>query len=91
MRYINIAFSEAFSLFNFIHRPTFEARLNEFYAARNAGMELTVEDIRFEALLNSLFALGESFGGYDDSRRDDSAARAIRAYVDHAALFENIY
>jgi hypothetical protein len=78
-RYINIAFTEAFALFNFIHRPTFEARLNEFYAARNAGLELTMEDIRFEALVNSMFALGEQFGGVDGSRRDDAAARSIRA------------
>ena len=78
-RYINIAFAEAFSLFNFIHRPSFEVRLNEFYAARNAGLELTADDIRFEALINSIFALGESFGGVDELRRDDTNARGIRA------------
>ena len=76
-RYINIAFAEAFSLFNFIHRPTFEARLNDFYTARNAGLEHSVEDVRFEALLNSIFALGELFGGVDQSRRDDGT-RALR-------------
>ena len=48
MRYINVAFTEAFSLFSFVHRPSFEARLNEFYTARNAGFELTTEDIKFE-------------------------------------------
>lgn len=78
-KYINIAFAEAFSLFNFIHRLSFEARLNDFYAARNAGIELTVEDIKFEALLNSFFALGELFGGIDESRWGDTNARAVRA------------
>lgn len=76
-RYVSIAFSDAFSLFNFMHRPTFETRLNDFYSARTAGLELTTEDIRFEGLLNAIFALGELFGGLDETRRDDGA-RTIR-------------
>lgn len=79
LRYTNTAFSEAFSLFNFIHRPTFEAHLHDFYSARNAGLELRVEDIRFEGLLNSLFALGETFGGFDELKWDDTRDRATRA------------
>jgi hypothetical protein len=79
-RYINIAFAEAFSLFNFIHRPSFESRLQVFYAARNAGLDSTLEDIRFEALLNSLFALGELFSGAEYSTHDgDHISRIARA------------
>jgi hypothetical protein len=79
-RYLHVAFAEAFSLFNFIHRPAFESRIHVFYAARNAGLDLTFEDVRFEALLNALFALGELFSGAGYAEEEDHN-RLARAYV----------
>ena len=77
-KYLNIAFRDAFSLFNFIHKPSFEARLHEFYQARNAGIDFAGDDMRFEGLLYALFALAEQFAGSDEY---DGSHRATRAYV----------
>ncbi|KIW08783.1 uncharacterized protein PV09_00718 [Verruconis gallopava] len=88
--YTNAVFSEAFSLFNFIHRPSFESRLQLYYSARNAGLEPTLEDTRFEALLNAMFALGELFNAAGDSSQAGSAAREARSEQFFAAAQQSL-
>lgn len=79
VQYINVALEEACPLFSFIHRPSFDSRLHVFYAARNAGLDPNLEDVRFEALLNSLFALGELFGSGSYISQDGEENRATQA------------
>ena len=85
-RHVSTAFENAFSLFNFIYRPSFEARFHVFHAARNAGLETNVEDLRFEALLNSMCALGEIFSGSTNISNESADERSAMAsvYANHS-------
>lgn len=62
LQYVSIAFDQTLPLFKFIHVPSFYARFDQFYEERNLrGNAPTLDDVRFEALLYQLFALGELF------------------------------
>jgi hypothetical protein len=62
LKYISIAFDQALPLFEFIHIPSFYARLDRFYdTGYFQAEESTLDDVRFEALLFEIFALGELF------------------------------
>jgi hypothetical protein len=66
LSYLSIAFDQTQPLFQFIHMPSFYARLEEFYQARDFCTNgPTLDDTRFEALLSQLLALGQLFSGGD--------------------------
>ena len=61
-QYVLAAFNFALPLVRFIHEPSFYARFDRFYAERTEmSSAASLDDIRFEALLNELFALGVMF------------------------------
>jgi hypothetical protein len=60
LEYLSLAFEQTQPLFRFIHMPSFYVRFEQFYNARDShSISPTLDDVRFEALLNELFALGE--------------------------------
>jgi hypothetical protein len=62
LQYVSIAFDQTLPLFKFIHIPSFYARFDQFYEAQNfRNNASTLDDLRFEALLYQLFALGELY------------------------------
>jgi hypothetical protein len=78
IQYVTAAFTCALSLVRFVHEPSFYARFERFYTERNEmSSPSTLDDTRFEALMNELFALGVLFSTNPQSEAAaDSAAKA---------------
>jgi hypothetical protein len=80
LQYISVAFDQTLPLFKFIHVPSFYVRFDEFYEELDIHtLAPTLDDVRFEALLYQLFALGELFtaGSQSDNEAEvDTGARA---------------
>lgn len=86
---VALAFSCALPLFRFIHQPSFYTRFNQFYARQhNIGSASSLDDIRFEALLHELLALGELFTAESSSK--SAAEAATRAYTRMPSLLSRI-
>jgi len=76
--YVAAAFNFALPLVKFIHEPSFYTRFTRFYAERTEmSSAASLDDIRFEALLNELFALGVMFMPHSQLEANiDSSAKA---------------
>jgi hypothetical protein len=76
-KYVAIAFDQILPLFKFIHVPSFNTRFETFYASQH--LPPTLDDIRFEALLNELLALGELLCASNHSSDAMRAEAGVRA------------
>lgn len=78
IQYVAAAFNCALTLVRFVHEPSFYAHLDRFYVERSEiSSPSSLGDIRFEALLNELFALGVLFS--TDSQSEPPANSAAKA------------